>query len=74
MSFGESDFGARGGRPGVYTNLLTHAAWVRGIIGLESGTISCSTTDGRQCRFPFNFRGTTYSSCTKEHDPDDLCT
>lgn len=67
VSFGESDCGVRGGRPGVYTNLLTHSGWVRRVMGTGS---SCTTEDGRSCVFPFKFRGETYTGCTTDHDPD----
>ena len=54
VSFGERECGA--GRPGVYTNLLSHAAWLRTVIAGES----CGTEDGRTCQFPFIFAGTKY--------------
>jgi len=69
VSFGESDCGLRGGRPGVYTNVLSHASWIRKIIGGDRDKI-CTTEDGRQCQFPFSYQGKEYTGCTAEHDPD----
>ena len=70
VSFGESECGARDGRPGVYTNLLSHLAWLRSVTESPggSGRQLCTTEDGRPCQLPFTFRGTRYESCTREHD------
>ena len=69
-SFGESRI--RQGRPGVYTytNILSHVAWIRNIIGGDEDK-SCTTKDGRICQFPFTFQGTKYTECTAESDPQD---
>jgi len=69
VSFGESDCGLRGGRPGVYTNVLSHASWIRSVIGSGSNT-KCTTEDGRVCQFPFSYEGKRYTRCTTENDPD----
>jgi len=69
VSFGESDCGLRGGRPGVYTNVLSHASWIRNVIGSGSNT-QCRTEDGRVCQFPFSYEGKRYTRCTTENDPD----
>jgi len=70
VSFGESDCGLRGGRPGVYTNVFSHASWIRNIVGGGRDRI-CTTEDGRRCQFPFSYKGRVYTGCTAEHDPDD---
>jgi len=69
VSFGESDCGLRGGRPGVYTNVLSHAAWLRNIAGGEDDK-RCTTEDGRICQFPFIYEGKKYNRCTTDNDPD----
>ena len=69
VSFGESDCGVRGGRPGVYTNVLSHASWIRNIVG-GGADKKCTTEDGRICQFPFSYQGTKYTGCTSENDPD----
>ena len=72
VSFGEGECGARDGRPGVYTNLLSHLAWLRSVTDSSSpGRPLCTTEDGRPCQLPFTFRGTLYSACTREHDQED---
>ena len=68
VSFGDTDCGLRGGKPGVYTNVLGHVSWIRGIIGEET-RVMCRTRDGRLCQFPFTFQETTYTSCTSDDDP-----
>ena len=69
-SFAECSCGKKRGRPGVYTNVLSHAAWIRNIIGGDKEEI-CTTKDGRICQFPFTFQGTKYTECTAESDPHD---
>ena len=69
VSFGESDCGLRGGRPGVYTNVLSHASWIRNIVDGGS-TRRCRTEDGRVCQFPFSYEGKRYTRCTTDKDPD----
>lgn len=72
VSFGESECGARDGRPGVYTNLLSHLAWLRSVTeSSRPGRTVCTTEDGRPCQLPFTFRGSLYSGCTRDHDQED---
>ena len=63
VSFGESVCGLQSGRPGVYTNVLSHVAWIRHVVtktrGDEAKSV-CTTVDGRRCQFPFIFRETRY--------------
>ena len=68
VSFGDTECGLRDGRPGVYTNVLSHVSWIRGVIGDET-RVMCRTYDGRLCQFPFTFKETTYTSCTGDDDP-----
>ena len=55
VSFGDTECGLRDGRPGVYTNVLSHVAWIRGTVGEET-RVMCRTRDGRLCQFPFTFQ------------------
>ena len=71
VSFGESECGARDGRPGVYTNLLSHLGWLREVTEVPGRSRLCTTEDGRPCQLPFTFRGVRYSSCTREHDREE---
>ena len=51
---------------------MSHAAWIRNIVsGGKPHRRVCKTEDGRDCVLPFSFRGKTFTSCTREHDPDD---
>ena len=68
-SFGESECGVQGSCPGVFTNVLSHASWIRKIIG-GGRDERCTTEDGRICLFPFSYQGTHYTDCTVDDDPD----
>ena len=75
ISFGEPDCGRRGGKPGVYTNVMDQLDWIESKISPDTVT----TTDGRDCRgdngkkcvFPFTFRNKKFSGCTREFDDSD---
>ena len=63
VSFGESVCGVQSGRPGVYTNVLSHVAWIRNVVGVTHAVEqinTCTTVDGRMCQFPFIFKETHY--------------
>eukprot|EP00092_Neocalanus_flemingeri_P014658 GFUD01015820.1.p1 GENE.GFUD01015820.1~~GFUD01015820.1.p1 ORF type:complete len:899 (+),score=149.51 GFUD01015820.1:113-2809(+) len=86
ISFGEPDCGRKGGKPGVYTNVLDHVDWIENQIsprvsnpgnppsvpntGFSNFGIKCVTSNGKECKFPFRFRNKVFASCTTDFDPD----
>ena len=72
ISFGEPDCGRRGGKPGVYTNVMDQLDWIQSQIsgGGDGGGPSpgCVADNGKPCVFPFTFRNEKFSGCTTEFD------
>jgi len=70
ISFGEPECGRLGGKPGVYTNVKQHEAWIKAVINNEAQ--GCISTNGKECKFPFRYKNKIFNSCTREFDDDDL--
>ena len=71
ISFGEPDCGRRGGKPGVYTNVMDQLEWIQSEISSETTTSSegtCRSDNGKACVFPFTFRNQKFRGCTQEFD------
>ena len=72
ISFGEPQCGRKGGKPGVYTNVMDHLGWIRSHIEQESPANSidgrCQADNGKTCVFPFKFRNKKFTGCTTEFD------
>ena len=70
ISFGEPECGRRGGKPGVYTNVIDQLDWIRSNIKQETSSESnkCQGDNGKDCAFPFIFRNKQFTGCTTEFD------
>ena len=70
ISFGEPDCGRRGGKPGVYTNVVDQLDWIETQISADpgGGSPGCVADNGKACVFPFTFRGEKFSGCTTQFD------
>ena len=71
ISFGEPQCGRKGGKPGVYTNVMDHLGWIRSHIegdGSSGSSGRCQADNGKVCVFPFKFRNKQFRGCTTEFD------
>ena len=70
ISFGEPECGRRGGKPGVYTNVMDQLEWIRSNIieDASSGGNECHADNGKPCVFPFSFRNKQFRGCTSEFE------
>ena len=72
ISFGEPECGRRGGKPGVYTNVMDQLSWIRRHIDESGNSVTsgggCRADNDKPCVFPFKFRNKKFDGCTQEFD------